>query len=109
MGLGGQRKHANETARQMIEHYGWNAFLSYAEIKEFLSHAQGVKQKTTERVRKVYCCLREQLGREPQKESEAELSEMADASRERTIAGHCLFLLHSRGDDKDVTLSLIHI
>ena len=38
-------KHANETARQMIEHYGWNASLSYAEIKEFLSYTDGRKQK----------------------------------------------------------------
>ena len=77
-------KHVNETAMQMIEHYGWNASLSYAEIKEFLSYTERRKQKkTTDRVRKVYCCLREQLGREPQKESEAELSEIADASRER--------------------------
>ena len=97
-------KHVNETARQMIEHYGWNASLSYAEIKEFLSYIDGRKQKNHgSSAQSVLLPPRTARARAPEGERGRTIRNCRCFPREREIVEHCLYVLQSRGDDRNVT------
>ena len=82
-----------QLAEEMANRYGWHASFSHYEIQEHCGHGKAT-------VRGVYDQLREVLGREPQRESEADLARMASAAaradNEQEVVLKCLAMLEQR-------------